>query len=206
MLTIIIEPFSVFDEKTETFINVETKTVLKLEYSLKAITEWEKKYKKPWLQQSKPKNPYVKEPEGPTRTEEEMRYFIKCMVTNIEFDEIDDTIFYGLSEENARKIGDYLGDSQGVNIKVPEVKPRKGAKKDPFPLSSDRIYAWVFELEMTLEVENWNIFRLLTVIQMINYDNTPDDQKKNVSTTSKSTAEAYAKLNEQRLKQYGTKG
>ena len=72
-------------------------------------------------------------------------------------------------------------------------------------MTSDRVYAWMFESQIPLEAEYWNIHRLMNVIQVINYDNTPDDRKK--SQKPFEVAQDYARINEERLKKLGkTKG
>lgn len=203
MLIINIEPFSVFDEKTEEFISVGEHIKLKMENSLYAIAEWEKKYKKMWFPDAKASQ-YAKKQQQEQKTPEEMIYFIRCMITNYEQDEIDDKWLYGLSEENYKKISEYLQDSQTALHSIPETKPDKKHKSDPIKMTSDRIYAWMVELQIPFEAQYWNINRLMNVIQVVNYDNTPDDRKKRQKPFE--TAQDYARLNEQRLKALGTKG
>lgn len=203
MLTITIDAFNVFDEKTETFISVEKPIKLRMENSLWAIAEWEKKYKKPWFPDSRAtKATKQKQSE---RTPDEMLYFIKCMILNYEQDEIEDSWLYGLSEDNYKKITEYLQDSQTALSSIPETKPDKKHKSDQVRMTSERVYAWIFESQMPLETEYWNINRLMNVIQVINYDNTPDDRKK--SQKPFEVAQDYARINEERLKKLGkTKG
>ena len=202
MLYITIEPFSVFDEATDSFITVDTQVQLELENSLYAISEWEKKYKKPWFPDTN-KSAYAKKQES-GKTPEEMLYFIKCMIVNYKENEIDEKWMFGLNEENYKMISEYLQDSQSGLKSIPETKPDKKHKRDQVRMTSERIYAWMFELQIPMQAEFWNINRLMNVIQIINYDNTPDDRKK--SQKPFEVAQDYAKINEQRLKQLGTKG
>ena len=44
----------------------------------------------------------------------------------------------------------------------------------------------------------------MNVIQVVNYDNTPDDRKKRAKPME--VAQDYARINEERLKKLGTKG
>lgn len=202
MLVIKVKPFSVFDERSDTFITVDQHTELRLENSLYAIAQWEMKYKKQWLPESN-KNPYAKQKE-PQRTPEETMYFIKCMVTNIDINDFDDKILYGLTEEDFIKIRDYLQDSQSALTSIPETKEDK-KNRQQVKMTSERIYAWMSEQQIPWEAQYWNINRLFNVIQIINYDNTPDDKKKRMKPSE--IARDYAAINEQRLKQLGkTKG
>lgn len=205
MLYITIPPFNVFDEATESFISVSEPIDLEMENSLWAIAEWEKKYKKPWFPDSKASK-VIKDKQA-ERTPDEMLYFIRCMITNYKPNKIQDSWLSGLTEGNFKKITDYLQDPQTALTHIPDVKPDKKKKKTPeVRMTSERIYAWMFELQMPLEVEFWNINRLMNTIQVINYDNTPDDRKGSGMKQAE-IAQDYAKINEQRLKALGkTKG
>lgn len=202
MITITIQPFEVFDERSNKFIKIDKKVTLKMENSLHAISEWEKKFKKRYFPERNT-NPYKKKDEKqPVHTKEESLYFIKCMVVNIPIDEIDDTIFYGLTQDHINKINAYVSDSQSAIISLPTTDDK--GKKDAVPLVSERIYAWMFELQMPLELEYWNINRLMNVIQIINWDNTPPDKKKKKKMHE--VARDMQAENERRLREYGTKG
>lgn len=207
MLIIKINAYSVFNEETDEFISVDKATDLKMENSLKAVSEWEKKYKKMWFPDPKASK-FVKEER---RTQEEMLYFIKCMIFKIDNkkidgpEDVDDKLLYGLNNQDYEKINTYLQDPQTALKSIPETKPDKKHKPDQIKFTSDRIYAWMFEQQIPLEAEYWNINRLMNVIQVINYDNTPDDRKK--SQKPFEVAQDYARINEERLKKLGkTKG
>ena len=188
-----------YNEATGKFIVVKEETTLKLENSLHAIAEWEKKFKKPYIQDDK--NPYSKKEE---RTTNEIMYFMKCMVMNIPVEEIDDDIFYGLDDKLFKKILEYMGDSQTALTSIPSTGDK--GKKDAVKLTSERIYAWMFELQIPLELEYWNINRLMNVIQVMNWDNTPPDEKKKARRKPHEIARDMAVINEKRLKEFGTKG
>jgi hypothetical protein len=208
MITITVDAFSMFDERTEQFISVNQTTKLRMENSLHAIAEWEKKYKKQWLPDNTNKNPYVKKKDE-SRTPEEMLYFIKCMIFKvndqpvIDIDDIDDKLLYGLSEENSNKITAYLQDSQTALKSIPETKEEKKNRAE-VKMTSERVYAWLAEQQIPWEAEYWNINRLFNLIQIINYDNTPDDKKKRAKPYE--VAQDYAALNQQRLEKLGKKG
>ena len=209
MLRIKVSAFNVFDERTEEFVTVQEDTILLLENSLHAIAEWEKKFKKPWFPDQRASQ-YAKKQEQEQRTQEESIYFIKCMIVYVnkekvlDISEIDDNLIYGLGEENIEKIYDYLKDSQTALSSIPETKPDKKNKGPQVRMTSERVYAWLAEQQIPFETEYWNINRLMNVIQVVNYDNTPDDKKKRQKPFE--VAQDYAKINEERLKRLGTKG
>ena len=207
MLALTVKAFSVFDEKTEKFISVDKPTKLLLENSLYAISEWEKKYKKPWFPDNRASKYAQKQSE---KTPEEVLYFIRCMIRYIDrepvldISEIDEKILYGLSEDDLQKVTEYLQDSQTALTSIPETKPDKKHKTDPIRLTSERMYAWLAETQVPFEAEFWNISRLMNLIQIVNYDNTPDDRKKRQKPFE--VAKDYDKINQERLKKLGTKG
>ena len=210
MLALTVKAFSVFDEATEQFITVDKPTKLLLENSLYAIGEWEKKYKKPWFPDSRASK-YAQQQQKEEKTPEEVMYFIRCMIHYIDgepvldISEIDDKMLYGLSEDDFKKVTDYLQDNQTALTSIPETKPDKKHKADAVRLTSERIYAWLAELQIPFSsVEWWNINRLMNLVQVVNYDNTPDDKKKRQKPFE--VAQDYAKINEERLKRLGTKG
>ena len=199
MLKIIVPPFEIFDEATNTFISESKPTVLKMENSLYAISQWEMFYKKPYFPK-KNKNPYKKKEEEPQRTPEEMIYYMRCMVLDKTADEIDEKIFLGLSQKNFEEITKYLQDSQSAT-KIPEDKNSKG---NSIQLTSEVIYAWMSELQIPWEAQYWNINRLFNVIQIINEDNTPPDKKKKKKAYEQ--MKEWSQINDKRLKEMGTKG
>jgi hypothetical protein len=209
MKTIIVKAFNVFDEKTETFLSVEKDTKIRLENSLYAITEWEKKYKRPWFPDKKASESARKKYEE-QKTPEEMLYFIKSMIRYvddvlvIDISDIPDSLVYGLSADNFKEIQEYLGDPQTALRSIPETKPDKKSKGDQIRFTSDRIYAWMVEQQIPFEAQYWNINRLLNLVQIVNYDNTPDDKKKRAKPYE--IAQDYARINEERLKASGKKG
>lgn len=211
MLAITIKAFNVFDEATDTFITVDKNTKLLMENSLYAIAEWEKKFKKAWFPDQKA-SAYAKKQSNEQRTPEEMLYFIKCMIVYrdgvkiIDISEIEENLLYGLTEDDYKKISEYLQDSQTALTNIPETKPDKKSKGGPqVKMTSERIYAWLAELQIPFaQVEYWNINRLMNVVQVVNYDNTPDDRKKRQKPYE--VAQDYARINEERLKRLGKKG
>ena len=82
MITITVEAYGAFDESTEKFISIDQSVKLHMENSLFAIAEWEKKYKKPWFPDSRASDSIKKKQSE--KTQDEMFYFIKCMITHID--------------------------------------------------------------------------------------------------------------------------
>lgn len=202
MLTITIPPFEIFDETTKEFITQDKEIKLKMENSLHAIAEWEAHYGKPYFN-NEPVNPYnVKASKDKAkRTDEELRFFIKCMIVNYDIDEIEDEWLYGLTEANLRDINNYLQSSRSA-FKGLSTEPKNAKKKRT--IVAEYFYAWMAESQIPIEAEYWNINRLMNVIQIINDDNTPPDKKKKKKAFDQMAE--WDRINEARKKALGTKG
>lgn len=201
MFALTIQPFELYNEATGEFSGSNKPIYLELEYSLDAIMKWETKYCKQWIQQEHTKDPRVKKKQ-PEFSNEEITYLIKCMATNVDMKDIDDEVFLGLRQKDIEDIFKYMQSPQSAIKKIPETKSK--GKKDPIPMTSDRVEAWMVELQMPWEYRFINFNRLLTLIQIINYDNTPDDKKK--KTKASEVMKNWNEINDKRLAELGTKG
>lgn len=204
-LPITIPPFEIFDEATSSFIVQEEPVKLKLENSLYAIAQWESKYKKPWFPKKKI-NPYQSEADYQKEiqhTPEEMNYFIKCMVLGMDADDVDDKYIIGMGEENFQKIFNYLQDTQSATKLPPQKEDKK--KKNDRVLTSEVLYAYIAESQLSFETQYWNINRLLNCIGIISEDNTPEDKKKKKRQQYERMRE-WEEINKQRQQTLGTKG
>ena len=204
-LPITIPPFEIFDEATSSFIVQEEPITFKLENSLYAIAQWESKYKKPWFPKKKI-NPYQSEADYQKEiqhTPEEMNYFIKCMILGMDADDVDDKYIIGMGEENFQKIFNYLQDTRSATKLPPQKEDKK--KKNDRVLTSEVLYAYIAESQLSFETQYWNINRLLNCIGIISEDNTPEDKKKKKRQQYERMRE-WEEINKQRQQTLGTKG
>ena len=144
MLKIHIPAASRFNDITEEFI--ETKELdLELEHSLVAISEWEAKYKKPFLTEVE-------------KTESEMFDYIQMMVVKPEGITTRDLV--GLTKENVESIKAYIDDKRTATTisKDQQGKPTREI------ITSELIYCWMCQQQIPWEAENWHISRLLMLI------------------------------------------
>lgn len=180
MLVIKIPQQDLWDEKNYRFIHVD-ETTLQLEHSLLAVSNWESKWNKSF---------FIKDP----KTEEESIDYIKFMLLN----EVDDNIFYCLSNDVLKKIHDYINEPMTAT-KI------KSNKKDNKPqasyITSEIIYYWMISLNIPLECENWHINKLITLIRVCQIKSQPKQKM------SEREAIAYqAKLNAERRAKLKSKG
>jgi hypothetical protein len=149
----------VWDSKREEFIAIPDirPTTLVLEHSLLAVSKWESKFHKAFLGKS----------EKDRKTPEEMLEYIKCMTIN----NVDPNIYYCLTNEQIKEIGDYISDSMtATTIRQP---PGKTGPRTSETVTSELIYYWMVVHQIPFECQKWHLNRLLTLIQVCNIKNAP---------------------------------
>ncbi len=177
MLRLVLES-EFFNEKTQEFITSEG-FVLTMEHSLVSLSKWESVWEVPFL--------------GNAKTEEQILDYIKMMIIG---EEPPEEILARLSNDHYTKINSYIG------AEMSATRFNDKAVKGPSEIiTAEIIYYWMIHLGIPFECQNWHLNRLLTLIKVCNYKNAP---KKKMSRSE--AAAQQRMLNEQRMKQYGTKG
>ncbi len=177
MLKIHIPAASRFNDITEEFI--ETKELdLELEHSLVAISEWEAKYKKPFLTEVE-------------KTESEMFDYIQMMVVKPEGITTRDLV--GLTKENVESIKAYIDDKRTATTisKDQQGKPTREI------ITSELIYCWMCQQQIPWEAENWHISRLLMLINVVSIKNQPPKKQ-----STHETMKQHSALNKARRAQH----
>ena len=151
MLKIEVKATEYYDESTNTFINVEPKTLL-LEHSLKSLYDWESKHKKRFLETS----------ENQLSPEETFDY-IKCMTLNEET--ISDETYFAISKVDIERILNYIQDPMTATTFFDFKKAGKGKGKTE-KISAEIIYYWMLQAGIPFECENWHLNRLLTLLRV----------------------------------------
>lgn len=183
MLTIKVESRSFFDEEKSEFVDVQG-TTLQLEHSLISISKWETKWHKPFL--------------GPEKkTAEQTLDYIRMMTVN---KVADDTIYYGLTNDQLEKINSYIADSATATSFVENGPKVKNAHSREI-ITSELIYYWLIAYNIPFECQKWHLNRLLTLVRVCEIKNR-DPKKMNRGEILKRN---HA-LNEERLKKLGTTG
>ena len=159
MLTIIVPPSELFDEKTSKFIPVKG-TTLQLEHSLVSISKWEAKWHKIFCDDSVKKSP------------EETLDYIRCMTLT---QNVDPLVYYVLTEDCVKKINDYIADPMTAT-KFNEEQLKKmsvGKPRHDEKMSSELIYYWMVAAQIPFECQKWHLNRLLTLIRICGIKNEP---------------------------------
>lgn len=169
-----------WDERKQEFVEPEEK-ILQLEHSLISISKWESKWHKAFLSKNE-------------KTDEETFDYIKCMTLT---QNVDPSIYDHLTTDNVNQIKAYIDDPMSASIvpKSPE------GKNNHEVVTSELIYYWMISLTIPLECQKWHLNRLLKLIEVCNYKNTPP-KKRSKSEIMRSNAA----LNAARRRQYGTRG
>lgn len=150
---------------------------LKLEHSLLAISKWESRFKKPYLEQQ-------------AFTYEEFIYYVECMTLNPL--ELPEDAYGYLTIDNAKEIQSYI-ESYPSATTIKRNEDKKVGKKRM--ITSELLYAYMAQARIPYSAETWHIRRLLNVIEIISIDNQP---KKKVPKSE--TLNKYRAMNRARRK------
>ena len=181
MLELTVEG-ELYDESENEFITVGPRTV-RFEHSLLSVSKWEQIYKKPFLADN-------------DKSDEEIYHYFELMVVDAN---VPTNFISRLSNENIEEINELITDSATATW----FSNNKITRPSTQTYTSELIYYWVFSLGISIEVELWHINRLLTLIRI--YEAQNDKQSSTNKKTVPNMADRRA-LNEQRRRQYNTKG
>lgn len=182
-LTLNIDDLTLFDPNTNEFTKVKGGQLV-LEHSLLSISKWEMIWKVPF-----------QDPGRKEFTRNQFIDYIRCMTIGKPLS--DETYMY-LPDSILNKVQDYIDDPMSAT-KI--FSDRKNEKEKI--VTSERIYAWMAELQIPFECEKWHLNRLLKLINIVSIDNTPDDKKK---MNKKETAAYNRDLNERNRAKFNSKG
>lgn len=181
MLQITIPAIELWDERTETFVSTKEQK-LQLEHSLVSLSKWESKWCKPFLGKEE-------------KTDEETRDYIRCMTIT---QHVDPDIYNYLTNENFKQIEEYIQLPMTATT-FPDSKG-KGKGRNQI-VTAEVIYAWMFSLQIPIELQKWHLNKLLTQIRACSAMNeTPKKMSK------RETMSQYAALNAARRQKLNSKG
>lgn len=179
LLTIDLGVVEEYDNDKNEFV-YHTGGIVRFEYSLKAIYEWEGKWKKPFLTSE--------------LTDDEYLDFYKTMA----LDPIDDLF---LTHTVVREIAKYVSEAHTATSFASTVPQASGKNRSGKFLTSEEIYANMFSAGVAIEFEERNFNRLLTILKIISLHNEPPKKM-----AKQDVLKQNASLNEQRKAMLNTKG
>lgn len=179
MLELEIDEKEVFDDRSQTFVNVPKQT-LRLEHSLLSIAKWESKWHVPYLANG-------------TKTVAQAIDYVRCMTIG-KAPSIE--VYETLSPNEMDQITEYIEDSMTATwFSNSRGKPSREI------ITSELIYYWMIEFGIPFECDKWHLNRLLTLIRICQIKNSP---KKKMSANE--LAARNRKLNQARKSSLNTKG
>lgn len=181
MISVDIPERDYYDESTNTFVMIPARTI-NLEHSLVAISNWESKWMKPFLN-DKPK------------TTEETYDYIQCMVVG---EPCDLLTIQSITSFDLDRITAYIQSPRTATT----ITQRGPAKPNREVKTSELIYYWMIAFNIPFECQYWHLNRLLTLVNICNIKNDTSNKKVNPKDTLRRNAE----LNAARKKALNTSG
>ena len=178
MKKIIVPERELWNPREEVF-EVFPETELDIEHSLVSVSEWESKWKKPFLVSD-------------DRTEEQLFDYVRCMTLN----KVDPRVYSYLTKENIEDISNYINDPMTATTFRED--SRKPSRKI---VTSEVIYGWMVALQIPQEYQYWHLNRLMTLIRVCEIQQQPPKKM-----GKKQTMRSNSALNAARKKRLGTTG
>ena len=180
MIQIDLGTLEYYDEESNEF-HYEDGGVVRFEYSLKAMYQWEAKWGIPFL-----KGEY---------TDEGLKDFFHMMA----LDPLDKRF---LTKPVMEELAEYIGSTQTATRFS---QPRSHQNGNKFSIgkiyTSEEIYGLMFMNQIPIEFEERNLNRLLTILRVITNYNQPKEKMSQEDILAENR-----RLNEERKRKYGTKG
>jgi hypothetical protein len=180
MLTVTVPSAECFDEATATFVQRKEETLV-LEHSLVSVSKWEAKWCKPFLGSGE-------------KTDAEVLDYIRCMA--VSQNHAADA-YSRLAATALNRIVEYIN-APMTATRIPE---RGAVKNSGEAVTSELIYYWMIAFNIPMECQKWHLKRLLTLIRVCAYKNTPHKKR-----SRKAWFDNQRALNEARRSRLGTKG
>lgn len=182
MLKLQIPEMELFDNATSRVFTIP-KMDVSMEHSLVAISDWESKWKKPFLTR-----------DAKTR-EEAGDYFWHMTLTP----GIPEDAFQHLPNEITQQILSYI-QSDRTATTIADRRESKGVSRST--ITSEVLYYQMIALGIPIECERWHLSRLMTLMQVVNIKSSQGKDKRPINEViAENTAE-----NERRKALYNTNG
>ena len=159
-------------------------TRVRLEQSLLAMSKWEAKYQRSFLN------------EQPS-TSEEVEYYVRCMA----LDDVEPYIFSAFSSQDYDTIQAYISASHTATTFQSYGPPRPSKMQ---VVTTEVIYYMMIIRGIPFNVETWPIDRLMTLLKV--YDIESNYGKKGTTMSAKQSAQWRIDENERRKRMLNSKG
>lgn len=184
MLILTVPGGEFWDHKHMTFSQTKEVT-LQLEHSLISLSEWEAKWKKPFLSIKSGLTP------------DEFIDYVRCMTVT---KNVDPEVYTRINQELADKIIAYIDDSMTATWfaedSVSGAKPRHRET-----ITAEVIYYQMIALNIPFECRKWHLNKLLTLIRVCSIKSQPEKKMSKAEIMKRNRA-----LNAKRKARLGTHG
>lgn len=179
MLTISIPDREFFDEKESRVILFKGRTI-QLEHSLISLSRWESKWEKPYLTEKE-------------KTYQEMLSYVQCMTVT---PNVDPILYRQLGKKEFEMIDNYIHRKMTATT----VNHRKNYGR-PQIITSEVIYYQMILYGVPFECEKWHLNRLIMLLDVCSAKGGTQEKM-----PLREQLDQQRRLNEQRMKQYKTRG
>lgn len=159
-------------------------TRVRLEHCLLAMSKWEAKYQRSFLNEQ-------------PRTSEEVEYYVRCMA----LDDVEPYIFSTFSSQDYDAIQAYISASHTATTFQSYGPPKLGRMH---VVTTEVIYYMMIIRGIPFDVETWPIDRLMTLLKV--YDIESNYGKKGTTMSAKQSAQWRIDENERRKRMLKSKG
>lgn len=175
MISIRVDSMEYYDDESGMFFLTEERD-FSFEHSLRSISAWESVYRIPLLHHT-------------NMTGEQFLYYIECMALDDDFD-----ISYATTDLQL-KLVEYMKEKPTATTITKRTTKKKGdnARQGPRILTSEVIYAYMANGQIPFECDQWNIHRLLTLLDVIGELNSPPEKM-----SQEEVYQQYADINKKR--------
>lgn len=179
MYTITLEETDDWDDEKQLFV-ARPSVTLTFEHSLLSLSKWESEFKKPFL--------------GSEKTQAEVLQYLWYMCLT---PEISPEVILRLNVSQLDSLNEYIAEEQTATT-FRTFDKRRGQQQI---ITSELIYYWLVVYNISWEVQEWHLSRLLTLVRICN-----EKQSKPKSIPKAEMAQMRREENERRRKEFGTKG
>lgn len=182
MLTLTIGE-EMWDEANNEFV-LNDPIVLHLEHSLYAISLWESKWQKSFLNNK-------------NMSPEQFLDYIRCMTLD---ENVDPKVYDRLTPAQHNEILKYMENRMSATW-FTEDGLKKGPQHSNEVVTSELVYYWMSALQIPFECDKWHYNRLMTLIRIAEIKNQPPKKMSKSQIMSRNAA-----LNQTRRAKMGSKG
>ena len=179
-LPITIKACQLYSESENRFYKVP-ETTIELEHSLVALSKWESKWHKPFLTKEE-------------KTREEALDYIRCMCLT---PNVEPWVFNALGNDQIKQITEYIDNPMTATT----VKSMQQQKHSSEIVTSELIYYWMNEGNISSECDKWHLNRLFKLIEVTAIKRQPDKKM-----TRRDTMAQNRSLNAARRARHGSRG